>query len=294
MHVADPPPVRIALTVTVSPSTAPTAEIAGVVSFVTLSVEELPKSDEATRSGVPADVAVSIVIGNAGDDGNDTLPARSVCTAVISQVPSDKDPRSHDVAGRTYEQDTGVEPALEAVIVTVSPFTAPTGVADMVGVLSLVRLSVLDVPRSEAAARSTADGALGALRSTVTDAPGDDAPGPVPPADLVTAFTASVGTSVPSSQPDTVIVYVVVDTADTEKLQPVAVPAFVKSVDVNVEPSIASEKTIVYEIGFVVLVGDDVVVVKDVTAKATYRTMTMPEPPAPATVLAPPPKLKGQ
>ena len=52
-----------------------------------------------------------------------------------------------------------------AVMVTVSPFD-PTS-ADIAGVVSLVRLSVLDAPVSDDASRSGAGGAVGLSRSIV-------------------------------------------------------------------------------------------------------------------------------
>lgn len=52
-----------------------------------------------------------------------------------------------------------------AVMVTVSPFD-PTS-AEMAGVVSLVRLSVLDAPVSDDASRSGAGGAVGLSRSIV-------------------------------------------------------------------------------------------------------------------------------
>lgn len=50
---------------------------------------------------------------------------------------------------------------------TLSPVEPP--VADIVGVVSDVRLSMADVPRSEEAARSGVDGADGAVVSTVRE-----------------------------------------------------------------------------------------------------------------------------
>ena len=55
---------------------------------------------------------------------------------------------------------------LVAEIVMVSPLAPP--VALMVGVLSLVLLSVVDDPVSDDASRSTPVGAVGAVVSTVT------------------------------------------------------------------------------------------------------------------------------
>lgn len=62
-----------------------------------------------------------------------------------------------------------VDPCV-AVIVIVSPFEPP--VADNVGVVSAVRLSVLELPVSETADRSGVPGADGAVVSTVSDRAG--------------------------------------------------------------------------------------------------------------------------
>lgn len=51
MHVTVVAPL-VAVTVTVSPSLTPEARTSGVVSFVTLSVEEEPVSDDEIRLGV--------------------------------------------------------------------------------------------------------------------------------------------------------------------------------------------------------------------------------------------------
>ncbi len=116
---------------------------------------------------MPGAVEVSIVIGS-GAEAGDVLPLRSVCFAVTSHTPSLSAGRSHEVAGKTYEHDTGVAPAFEAVMVMRSPATASTGVADIVGVSSLVMLSVNELPESDDVARSTAVGAAGAVLSTST------------------------------------------------------------------------------------------------------------------------------
>ncbi len=228
--------------VTVSPSATPSAETAGVLSFVRLSVDDEPVSDDATKSGVPAFVAVSMLSGS-GVDAGEVLPARSVCVAATLHVPSASVGRSHDVSGRTYEHETGVDPSFVAVIVTRSPLTAPTGVADMVGVLSFVMLSVDEVPVSEAAARSTAVGAAGAVRSIVIVVPVAAAPGPVPPDAGTTEPDASCGMTVPSPQLEAVTVKVVVDTDVMANVQPVEVPEFVMSAAVSDAASIADEKT---------------------------------------------------
>ncbi len=56
---------------------------------------------------------------------------------------------------------------LVAVIVTVSPVEPPE--AEIVGVVSVVLLSVLELPRSELVARSGIDGAEGAVVSIEID-----------------------------------------------------------------------------------------------------------------------------
>ena len=181
--------------VTLSPDAPPVADMVGVVSFVTLSVPDEPESLAAAMSGdegAPAD-AVSIVIDSAEPDV-DTLPAGSVNVAVTDQVPSARAGRSQDDAGRRYEHDTVSDP-FAAVIVMVSPAEPPD--ADMVGVLSLVALSVDDEPRSDVVARSTAVGAVGAVVSNVTDDAG--LVGDALPAGSV---TTEVTDHVPAVSPD--------------------------------------------------------------------------------------------
>lgn len=191
--------------VTVSPSTAPdgVADTAGVLSEVTLSVDELPVSDVARRSGVAgADGAVvSMVIDN-GADATDVLPDGSVDVDATDQTPSLKAARSQLVAEpTTYEHDTDADPTFDAVIVTRSPEAAPA--ADIVGVLSLVTLSEFEVPLSEVAAKSGCEGADGAVVSIVIGRAG-------PEADVFPAGSATVAAtfhvpsaSVPRSQLDT-------------------------------------------------------------------------------------------
>ena len=84
--------------VAVSPLLPPVTDIMGVVSFVTLSVEDDPVSDDASRSGAEgADGAVvSTVIDNAEPDG-DTFPAGSVNVPVTDHVPSVRPDNEQDV-----------------------------------------------------------------------------------------------------------------------------------------------------------------------------------------------------
>ena len=84
-----------------------------------------------------------------------------------------------------------------AVIVTVSPVEPPE--AEIVGVVSVVLLSVLELPRSELVARSGIDGAAG--RTDKLPVPDDEAKDPL----LVGARLAPI-----SNDPDDVGVYVMV------------------------------------------------------------------------------------
>ena len=53
----------VAVIVTVSPSVAPLAPTVGVVSFVSLSLVELPVSEEVSRSGVfGAEIAATVTL----------------------------------------------------------------------------------------------------------------------------------------------------------------------------------------------------------------------------------------
>lgn len=151
----------VAVRVMVSPADPPEALKVGVVSLVLLSVVEDPVSDAVARStDVGTDGAdVSTTIDNV-DDADDAPPVGCVSVAEIVHVPSASVPRLHPVAGITYVHVTFAEPALVAVTVIVSPVVYVPGTS-INGVLSLVKLSVVDVPRSDAEARSGAWGALG-------------------------------------------------------------------------------------------------------------------------------------
>lgn len=153
--------------VTVSPVVMPGTDIVGVLSDVLLSALLEPESLDETRSGalgVAGDVE-SIVIGNT-PLATESTPAMLVMTADVSHVPSATTGSVHEFVATdfTYEHDTVVPPRV-ALIVTVSPLAAP--LADMVGVVSDVRLSELLTPRSLAVSKSGAVGALGAAVLTV-------------------------------------------------------------------------------------------------------------------------------
>jgi hypothetical protein len=155
----------VAEIVIVSPLVPPLALKVGVVSLVLLSELDAPVSDAANKSRpVGAAGAVpSIVMGNAVDDG-EMLPAGSVSVDEMFHVPSVSVGSVQFVADPiTYVHDTVVVP-LVAEIVIVSPLVPP--LALKVGVVSLVLLSELDAPVSDAANKSTPDGADGAVVST--------------------------------------------------------------------------------------------------------------------------------
>ena len=154
--------------VMVSPVVPPLPVKVGDVSLVMLSVELVPVSDEASRSGALDGVTGGFVIVNGNElDANDVFPAGSVSVPVTVHEPVDNVGRSHDVADPiVYVQLTVVEPFV-ALMVAVSPVVPPLE-TENVGVVSVVLLSVLEFPVSDEAARSGAPGADGAVVSTTT------------------------------------------------------------------------------------------------------------------------------
>ncbi len=143
----------------------------GVVSFVTSSVLEEPLSDAASRSGAPgAAGAVVSTVTESVPDSAETLPATSVWVAVMGWLAS----LSVDEVGFTVPPAhvaMPTEPPL-ARSVTVAPLSQENV---KLGVVSLVRSSVADVPESDAASRSGVPGAAGAVVSMVTVKPLDAA-----------------------------------------------------------------------------------------------------------------------
>jgi hypothetical protein len=108
--------------VMVSPFVPPVALMVGVLSLVLLSVFDDPVSDEAARSTEVGAVGrdVSMVTERAMDADDAPLVGWE-SVAVMDQVPSARVPRSHPVAGMTYEHVTFVEPDFVAVTVIVLP-----------------------------------------------------------------------------------------------------------------------------------------------------------------------------
>ena len=130
----------------------------GVVMLVMLSVLDLPVSDAAVISGADgATGAIVSIVTDRADDTTLTLPATSVAVAEMLWTPFAKD----DVVTMVHVPPvTTPEPIAVAPSnrVTVLPASA---VPVNVGVTTLVMLSVLDAPLSEAASRSGVVGAAG-------------------------------------------------------------------------------------------------------------------------------------
>jgi hypothetical protein len=146
-----------AVIVTRSPELPPLEiDIVGVESVVTLSVFELPESEEVAKSGAPGVLGALVSTVRLIDElADETFPYASVNVAETLQVPSESVGRSHDDAGKTYVHVL-VVPPLVAEIVTVSPLLPPE--AEKVGVVSFVTLSVGEPPESDAAAKSGTPG----------------------------------------------------------------------------------------------------------------------------------------
>ena len=126
-----------------------------------------------TGAGTDAggDGAVVSMSTDNGALGTDVFPAASVNVAVTDHVPSVNAGRLHDESVvASYEHET-IEPPFCADTATVSPVEAPTTL--MVGVVSVVMLSVDDAPVSEAGSRSGAEGADGTVVSITTVTAGD-------------------------------------------------------------------------------------------------------------------------
>jgi hypothetical protein len=104
-----------------------------------------------TVATVGVGAVASTVIDNAVDVV--ALPAASVSVTEILQVPSDKVAKSHVLV--EIVQETLVDPTFVAVTTAV-PANVPETV--IVGVLSEVMLSVVELPKSDAVARSGVEG----------------------------------------------------------------------------------------------------------------------------------------
>jgi hypothetical protein len=139
-------------------------------------------------------------------DAVETFPAASVSVEEIFHVPSASVGSVQFVADpMTYVHETVVVP-LVAEMVMVSPLVPP--VALIVGVVSLVLLSVDEAPVSEAVARSTAVGAVGRDVSTVIDSAVDADDAPLVGWESVAVIDQVPSDNVPRSQPVAGMTYV--------------------------------------------------------------------------------------
>lgn len=182
LDVIDQAPAALAVPepTAVVPSNKVTRELAaavplncGVVTSVILSVLEAPLSDAAARSGAlgAAGAVVSIVTERTALAGP-VLPATSVAFAVIAWMPCAS---ALDVIVQLPPLSAWAAPA------TIAPLNSViaefgSAVPLKTGVVTLVMLSVDEMPLSEAAARSGVLGAAGALMSMVTDSAADATP----------------------------------------------------------------------------------------------------------------------
>ena len=140
----------------------------GVVALVMLSVLLVPASEPLAKSGAPgAEGAVVSIVTVRPADAALVLPAASVTFVVKVCAPL---VRVLDVMLQLPEPSAVAVPSRVVPSVsyslTVAPASAPLPVT--VGVVALVRLSVLLVPVSDPLARSAAPDAVGAVVSIVT------------------------------------------------------------------------------------------------------------------------------
>ena len=101
VHVLVTPPL-VAVITTVAPASTPGTSMDGVESAVTSSVDEVPVSDDAERSGLAGRTgAVASTVRFVNGPTADVLPAGSVRVPDTDHVPSVRAGRSQDVADPT-------------------------------------------------------------------------------------------------------------------------------------------------------------------------------------------------
>ena len=143
----------------------------GVVSLVKLSLFDVPVSDSATKSGTEgaAGADVSMVI-DILEDAASAFPAASNAFAVTEYVPAAS--AEPDVKLQSPLLSACVDPK-ELLPANNSTVLLASAVPVKVGVVSLVLLSVLEMPVSDEEARSGVEGGDGAVASTVIDKEAD-------------------------------------------------------------------------------------------------------------------------
>src|SRR5215472_18508508 len=166
-----PLPSAVALPIWVAPSNSFTRLPAGavpvsfgVVTLVMLSVLDAPESDAAIRSGVVgAAGAVVSMVSDKAPEATLTFPATSVAVALMLRTPWLR------VELVMLQLPLPSAVALPIWVAPSNSFTRlpASAVPVKVGVVTLVMLSVLAAPESDAAIRSGVVGAAGAVVSTV-------------------------------------------------------------------------------------------------------------------------------
>ena len=158
VHVTSDEPALVAVTTAV-PVNDPETDIVGVSSFVTLSVDEDPRSDPEVRSGVAGVETLCELITspvNATESAESTPP--TVCFTLTAYVPFESVEKVHEpVDPEAVNVQVTVLP-VEGVAVTVTEAPEVSPAKSIVGVLSAVELSVEEVPKSEPDAKSGTEG----------------------------------------------------------------------------------------------------------------------------------------
>lgn len=157
----------------------------GVLSDVSLSALELPVSLAASRSGVPgAFGAVESMVTARALEADEVFPAASVAVAVMLWAPAVSE--LPGVKLQLPEPSAVALPKLPSTLELTVTVALASAVPLKVGVVSLVKSSVLEVPKSLPASRSGVPGAEGALVSTVM-ASADEAEDVLPAASVAVA-----------------------------------------------------------------------------------------------------------
>ena len=143
----------------------------GVVSLVMLSVLEVPLSVPAVMSGALGAATLASMVMARPEDATLVLPAVSVALAVMVWAPA---ARAEVVMVQLPEPSAVPDPISVVPSVSYSLTVALASAVPLkVGVVSLVMLSVLELPLSVPAVMSGALGAPGAVASMVTARPED-------------------------------------------------------------------------------------------------------------------------
>ena len=159
----------VAVTVAV-PVKDPETFMVGLLFLVMLSLLELPESDASARSGAAGASMIDLLITTPVKEvlAADVTPL-SVCCAESEYVPFESDVNVQEpLEPVEVKEQVEVPPPLRVAVNVTAAFAARDE-RENVGVSSEVLLSVLLVPRSEAASRSGVPGAANGVTDTVDD-----------------------------------------------------------------------------------------------------------------------------